>query len=375
MPKTKQEIDSLVQKILDDLKSERPSDYKKLMSVEAQLIELRQIERESRAKINPLLSGKALVDARLAFFGDDAYHAPKTEKGKQWGMYARSHLATTGISKSATYKRAEAWREAIKMIPDEAVVLKLAGDTRMIGVAATKEQPFGKYTETIEELIESDVDVTDPEFIERVLTAEIEHETKDALGKAHKFVVRTIKTVLKKDKTNLDMARKEAYTFMSNLGLAFGWTKTMDVEPANTFPLDEEAGYVTYQRLLDIDAENAAKRKQEREADNAQTEQPKAPKAPKPAKPASKKPRKQTTEVMEDTQPDDMGYYVHHNPKPVKPHESEPHEVHNKKGKKALVYRANRPDALLEAKKLRDKDAAAKHNDEKLKAKGASAGA
>ena len=73
---TKQETELIVQKILDDLKSARPADYKKLMSVEAQLIELRQMERQSRAKVNPLLSGKALVDARLAFFGDDAYRIP-----------------------------------------------------------------------------------------------------------------------------------------------------------------------------------------------------------------------------------------------------------------------------------------------------------
>src|SRR5208282_1120092 len=129
-------------------------------------------ERDARAGRTNLLLGQKFLELRKLETGTDEPFNPKSPLGRKWGGFVKEHLKGCGVSKSNTYRCAQAWKAASAIVP-EPVLTQFAEREEMIGVGIDGDKPFGKYTMAVETAVETEPDFESEEgvevFVETVL--------------------------------------------------------------------------------------------------------------------------------------------------------------------------------------------------------------
>jgi hypothetical protein len=354
----KKEVDAGLEK----LKTDHPDCHKTLMRDEEEVKKLYTSDQEAKVKRNPLLLGKLFAEMRVALYGgvDKDYNANSPE-GKLLGSYQRVRMnpTETGVSRASIFRYDKSYRNAADRFGED-VVIAMANDRRMIGVQISPENPLGRFTDAAEKN-KKKLDAKKPQTLDDVLNAkkpvaESRTRTADDEKEAfHESALKYVMSIVRKEGKPKDVASARIIVLESvkHLLLAVGLKGEQKIEASAAFPNDV---YQTWEQFTKTET-----------------------------------PMKKTERFGT--------YYGRLNPK--NPHAgSTPWELINDadpKNLKVVGYARNEQDAANDAKKLFEKDEAAKEAanvaraakkpkpkandaakakaDEAAKAKGASAGA
>src|ERR1700747_3911095 len=129
----------------DDLEKELvgSGNWTRIDEIVKEIRQLYKRERNARAGRTNLLLGQKFLELRKLVTGTDEPFNPQSPLGRKWGGFVKEHLKGCGVSKSNTYRCAQAWKAASAIVPEK-VLQELAQREEMIGVGIDGEKPFGK---------------------------------------------------------------------------------------------------------------------------------------------------------------------------------------------------------------------------------------
>lgn len=309
-------------------------------------------ERDARAGRTNLLLGQKFLELRKLVTGTDDPFNPKSPLGRKWGGFVKEHLKGCGVSKSNTYRCAQAWKAASAIVPEK-VLQELAQREEMIGVGIDGDKPLGKYTMAVETAMETAPDFGSEEgievFIETVLGNPEQAKKSDPMQSLYLRVIKGLVAIAKsklsetmdgkKREVTVEMLRDPLYTLVSTVQKGIEWQGTHDYETANELPM----GYGDWREVI-------AKKTEVMEVGEAE-EAPK-PKTKRKAKSKSK-PQESPEDITETTP---HGYYAKLNHKPKGATQTaQPWEIYKQVGgaKPAFCCReSNKQDAETRRWKL-----------------------
>ena len=269
-------------------------------------------ERDARAGRTNLLLGQKFLELRKLVTGTDETFNPKSPLGRKWGGFVKEHLKGCGVSKSNTYRCAQAWKAASAIVPEK-VLQELAQREEMIGVGIDGEKPFGKYTMAVETAMETDPNFGSEEgvevFIETVLDNPEKAKKSDLMQSLYLRVIKGLVAIAKsklsetmdgkKREVTVEMLRDPLYTLVSTVQKGIEWQGTHDYETANELPM----GYGDWREVI-------AKKTEAMEVREAKQ----APKTKSKAKSRSKAKPQESPEDISETTPN--GYFAQRVRKP-----------------------------------------------------------
>lgn len=269
-------------------------------------------ERDARAGRTNLLLGQKFLELRKLVTGTDEPFNPKSPLGRTWGGFVKEHLKGCGVSKSNTYRCAQAWKAASAIVPEK-VLQELAQREEMIGVGIDGEKPFGKYTMAVETAMETDPNFGSEEgvevFIETVLDNPEKAKKSDPMQSLYLRVIKGLVAIAKsklsetmdgkKREVTVEMLRDPLYTLVSTVQKGIEWQGTHDYETANELPM----GYGDWREVI-------AKKTEAMEVREAKQ----APKTKSKAKSRSKAKPQESPEDISETTPN--GYFAQRVRKP-----------------------------------------------------------
>src|SRR5579863_10547725 len=88
-------------------------------------------ERDARAGRTNLLLGQKFLELRKLVTGTDKSFNAKSPLGRKWGKFFKEHLTGSGVSRTNTYRSAQAWKAASAIVPEK-VLKELAQREEMI---------------------------------------------------------------------------------------------------------------------------------------------------------------------------------------------------------------------------------------------------
>src|SRR5277367_2584738 len=77
---------------------------------------LYQRERDARAGRTNLLLGQKFLELRKLVTGTDKSFNAKSPIGRKWGKFFKEHLKGSGVSRTNTYRSAQAWKAASAIV-------------------------------------------------------------------------------------------------------------------------------------------------------------------------------------------------------------------------------------------------------------------
>jgi hypothetical protein len=288
-------------------------------------------ERDARAGRTNLLLGQKFLELRKLVTGTDEPFNPKSPLGRKWGGFVKEHLKGCGVSKSNTYRCAQAWKAASAIVPEK-VLQELAQREEMIGVGIDGEKPFGKYTMAVETAMETDPNFGSEEgvevFIETVLDNPEKAKKSDPIQSLYLKVIKGLVAIAKsklsetmdgkKREVTVEMLRDPLYTLVSTVQRGIEMRGTHDYETANELPM----GYGDWREVI-------AKKTEAMEVREAKQ----APKTKSKAKLKSKAKAQESAEDITETTPN--GYFARRNRKPKNATQtSQPWEIYLDTGTK-----------------------------------------
>jgi hypothetical protein len=312
---------------------------------------LYQKERDARSSRTNLLLGQKFLELRKLVTGTDESFNPKSSLGRKWGKFVKAHLKGCGVSKSNTYRCAQAWKAASAIVPEK-VLQELAQREEMIGVGIDGEKPFGKYTMAVETAMETDPNFGSEEgvevFIETVLDNPEKAKKSDPMQSLYLRVIKGLVAIAKsklsetmdgkKREVTVEMLRDPLYTLVSTVQRGIEMRGTHDYETANELPM----GYGDWREVI-------AKKTEVMEVREAKQ----APKTKSKAKSKSKPKAQESAEDITETTPN--GYFARRNRKPKNATQtSQPWEIYLETGTKPkfCCRESSKQDAEAQTRKL-----------------------
>jgi hypothetical protein len=270
-------------------------------------------ERDARAGRTNLLLGQKFHELRVLVTGSDEPFNPKSPLGRKWGSFVKEHLKGCGVSRSNTYRCAQAWKAASAIVPEK-VLQELAQREEMIGVGIDGDKPFGKYTMAVETAVETEPDFGSEDgvevFIETVLGNPVKAKKSDFMQSLYLRVIKGLvaiaKTKLgkpmfgKKREVTAEMLCDSLYTLVSTVQKGIEMHGSHNYETANDLPM----GYADWREVI-------AKKTEVMEVREAE-EAPK-PKSKRKSKSKSKAKAQESPEDITETTPN--GYFARRNRK------------------------------------------------------------
>ena len=310
-------------------------------------------ERDARAGRTNLLLGQKFLELRKLVTGTDEPFNPKSPPGRKWGSFVKEHLKGCGVSRSNTYRCAQAWKAASAIVPEK-VLQELAQREEMIGVGIDGDKPLGKYTMAVETAMETEPDFGSEEgvevFIETVLGNPEKAKKSDPMQSIYLRVIRGLVAIAKsklgepvfgkRRELTAEMLRDPLYTLVSTVQKGIEMHGTENYETANELPM----GYSDWREVI-------AKKTEVMEVHEAE-EAPK-PKTTRKAKSKSKAKPQESPEDITETTPN--GYFAERNRKPKNATQtSQPWEIYLNTGTKPkfCTREKNRQDALARIREL-----------------------
>jgi hypothetical protein len=304
-------------------------------------------ERDARAGRTNLLLGQKFLELRKLVTGTDDPFNPKSPLGRKWGGFVKEHLKGCGVSKSNTYRCAQAWKAASAIVPEK-VLQELAQREEMIGVGIDGDKPFGKYTMAVETAMETDPNFGSEEgvevFIETVLGNPEKAKKSDPMQSLYLRVIKGLVAIArsklsetmdgKKREVTVEMLRDPLYTLVSTVQKGIEWQGTHDYETANELPI----GYGDWREVI---------AKKTEVMDVREAEEVAKPKTNRKAKSKSKAKAQESPEGITETTPN--GYFARRNRKPKNATQtSQPWEIYLDTGAKPkfCTREKNEQDAL-----------------------------
>jgi len=309
-------------------------------------------ERDARAGRTNLLLGQKFLELRKLVTGTDEPFNPKSPLGRKWGGFVKEHLKGCGVSKSNTYRCAQAWKAASAIVPEK-VLQELAQREEMIGVGIDGDKPLGKYTMAVETAMETEPDFESEEgvevFIETVLGNPEKAKKSDLMQSLYFRVIKGLVAIAKsklgepvfgkRRELTAEMLCEPLYTLVSTVQCGIEMQGTHEYEAANDLP----EGYGDWHEVT---------KKTE------VTEVPEAEEAPKrttmrKAKSKSKAKAQESPEDITETTPN--GYFALRNRKPKNATQtSQPWEIYLNTGAKPkfCTREKNEQDALARIREL-----------------------
>ena len=302
-------------------------------------------ERDARAGRTNLLLGQKFLELRKLVTGTDEPFNPKSPLGRKWGSFVKEHLKGCGVSRSNTYRCAQAWKAASAIVP-EPVLTQFAEREEMIGVAVSGEKPLGKYTLAMETAMEAEPDLDDEEgveaFIQIVLGSPEKPKKSDPMQLLYIRVIKGLVAIAKsklgepmfgkKRELTAEMLHDPFYTLVSTVQHGIEIRGSKDYETANSLPV----GYGDWREVITKKTEVMEIRE--------------AKEAPKPKTKRKVKSKAKAQESPEDiTETTPNGYFAKRNRKPKgATQEAQPWEIYLNTGAKPkfCTREKNRQDAL-----------------------------
>ncbi len=288
-------------------------------------------ERNARAHRTNLLLGQRFLELRTLVTGTDDDFNPNSAPGRRWGKFVKSHLKGCGVSRSNTYRCAQAWKAASAIVPEE-VLVELARQEEMIGVGIDGDKPFGKYTMAVETAMETEPDFESEEgvkvFIETVFGSPEKPKKSDPMQSLYVRVIKGLVAIAKsklgepifgkKRELTAEMLCDPLYTLVSTVQKGIEIRGPKDYETANELPI----GYGDWREVI-------AKKTEAVEVREAEE----APKQKTKRKAKSKaKPQEPPEDITEATP---HGYFAKRNRKPKgATQEAQPWEIYLNTGAK-----------------------------------------
>jgi hypothetical protein len=306
-------------------------------------------ERDARAGRTNLLLGQKFLELRKLVTGTDEPFNPKSPLGRKWGSFVKEHLhlKDSGVSRSNTYRCAQAWKAASAIVPEK-VLQELARREEMIGVGIDGDKPFGKYTTAVETAMETEPDFGSEEgievFIQTVLGNPEKTKKSDPMKSLYFKVIKGLVAIAKsklgepmfgkKRELTAEMLCDPLYTLVSTVQKGIEIHGSKDYETANELPL----GYGDWLEVI-------AKKTEAMEVREAE----KAPKRKTKSKAKSKSKAKAQESPEDITETTPNGYVARRNRKPKNATETaQPWEIYINAGAKPkfCTREKNRQDAL-----------------------------
>ena len=337
----------MTKKMKDDLDKElvESGNWTRIHELVKEIKKLYQRERDARAGRTNLLLGQKFLELRKLVTGTDEPFNPKSRLGRKWGSFVKEHLKGCGVSRSNTYRCAQAWKAASAIVPEK-VLEELAQREEMIGVGIDGDKPLGKYTMAVETAMETEPDFESEEgvkvFIETVLGNPEKAKKSDLMQLLYIRVIKGLAAIAKsklgepmfgkKRELTVEMLCDPFYTLVSTVQKGIEMHGTKDYETANELP----TGYGDWCEVI-------AKKTEVMEVREAKE----APKTKSKAKSRSRAKPQESPEDITETTPN--GYFARRNRKPKgATQEAQPWEIYLNTGAKPkfCTREKNRQDAL-----------------------------
>jgi len=304
----------MTKKMKDDLDKElvESGNWTRIHELVKEIKKLYQKERDARAGRTNLLLGQKFLELRKLVTGTDEDFNPKSPLGRKWGSFVKEHLKGSGVSRSNTYRCAQAWKAASAIVPEK-VLAELAQRAEMIGVGIDGDKPFGKYTMAVETAMETEPDFESEEgvevFIETVLGNPEKAKKSDPMQSLYLRVIKGLVAIAKsklgepmfgkKRELTAEMLCDPLYTLVSTVQKGIEMHGTQNYETANDLPM----GYGDWHEVI-------AKKTELMEVREAEE----APKPKTNRKAKSKAKPQESPEDISETTP--HGYFAKRNRKP-----------------------------------------------------------
>jgi hypothetical protein len=159
----KKVFDAWLEKLDDQKRKKTIADGISHLLTTAQQVEDYLTARDTLHKsLTKIGEGKFLLDMYVAITGTEKTKRNSPEE-KRWSLFLTGYLMRTGITRSVSYERFTAWRNTMQMVNDTSPAItpetaKRIGDVILAAPALAKiapspEQPLGKLTEAVKEVI------------------------------------------------------------------------------------------------------------------------------------------------------------------------------------------------------------------------------